>query len=906
MHLLNNLESLTSPLDKAIGLARPEEHCPKRSPAHRRRLNIRFLVTIVGFITTIIVAANAHSASEQGISVESLIVVDCLLPGQVRNLGRKSTFITPRRPVKTSARNCAIRGGEYVSFDRANYQSALKVWLVEAESGDAKAQTYVAEIYERGLGTNPDYTAAARWYLMAAKQGYKPAKLSLGRLHEQGLGVEKNLLSALNYYREANDLDNDELGFVSAMRNAAQSGTDEEIASLRKKVKSLEQSNEELRRRYHESLRKAENSSALLRELELEVVQKQRLLSTVEQEQDLSIIVNDLRAEAENLRQQLAELNKRSEIESVTLRQEIASAEQAMRKAEAERDSMQLVALMKKQLEDQQLKLELREKNAAQQLRESQAVVEQLNEELRQAKSANDSSAKIAALQLQFNEQELQHQQRTIELQNVISDYQAQLQAQQEKYAQARNNPETTKVITLLRQQVASRNNNLAAAEEKNTALHARLRNEIVQRERQAKLLADQASAKKLIANLKSQVKKQSKQLQAETKRNQELVKRVNIQAKELADIENQRTLATAKGPTIILKVPPLIASRGANEVNVQPGQQVYLAGGVVAPDGVKSFTLNGEPAILDVNNLFMLKVDIQDDELPLELKIIDSKERATSKNLVLKPTLANASGSYQAPSKKLKWGNYHALVIGNNEYSDPKWSNLKNAVNDATALASILKNKYGFEVTLKLNASRIEILEAIEQMRNKLTDNDNLLIYYAGHGQRDDANNRAYWIPVDSTADSSSNWIPSYQITDHVNAMNARHVLLVVDSCYAGLMTRSGGINAMRAGMTKEQKQQKIKDRLGRRSRMLITAGDNTEVLDAGRQGMHSIFAEAFIGALRNNQDVLDSEGVFKIVQPYVSKHTYRINKQSVVYAPIPRARHEGGEFYFAAPSGN
>jgi hypothetical protein len=85
----------------------------------------------------------------------------------------------------------------------------------------------------------------------------------------------------------------------------------------------------------------------------------------------------------------------------------------------------------------------------------------------------------------------------------------------------------------------------------------------------------------------------------------------------------------------------------------------------------------------------------------------------------------------------------------------------------------------------------------------------------------------------------------------------------------------------------------------------MLITAGDNTEVLDGGRQGNHSIFAEAFIAALENNTGVLDSEGVFKIVQPYVSKHTYRINKQSVVYAPIPSARHEGGEFYFSALDG-
>jgi len=98
----------------------------------------------------------------------------------------------------------------------------------------------------------------------------------------------------------------------------------------------------------------------------------------------------------------------------------------------------------------------------------------------------------------------------------------------------------------------------------------------------------------------------------------------------------------------------------------------------------------------------------------------------------------------------------------------------------------------------------------------------------------------------------------------------------LVVDSCYAGLMTRASGVNAMLVGMTAEQKEQKIKDRLKQRTRMLITAGDNTEVLDAGKQGDHSIFAEAFIGALENNSGVLASEGV-----------------------------HEGGEFYFSPVGG-
>ena len=866
----------------------------------------QWMLATGSFIATIIVALAAHSASAQEISIESLIVVDCLLPGQVRQLGPKSKYITPRRPVKTSARTCAIRGGEYVSYDRADYQSALKVWMTDANTGDAKAQTYVAEIYERGLGIEPNYVEAARWYKLASDQGYKPAQLSLGRLYEQGLGVERDLLSALNLYRTANGLKKDELSFVSAMQNAAKSGTSEELNLLRNQVKQLEKSNQELRRRYDESSKKAQGSSALLKKLEVDIAAKQSLLDEASQQDDLRPVVENLHTQIGLLQQQLTSRDDQLRTETDILKRQILSAEQAVKQAKSSNDSDQLIALMRDQLAEQQQQISQTQELAKSRSMQSDAAIASLSSELSEARNQDDSSATIERLNLQISEQQLQRKLQAEQHQASIASLQNELSLQQQKFTQAQQQDDSKTVIGLLEEQIARHQSDLDTAAKKNDGLQASLREEITVRERQAELLSDEDSAKKVIASLKTQIKQQTKLLTVETKRNKELVDQVGVQAQQLAENENKRSLATSEGPTIVLKVPPLITTRGANEVIVEPGQQVYLAGGVVIPSGVKSFTLNGAPAELDVNNLFMIKVDVQNDDLALELKIIDNQNRVSSKSLVLKPTATSqVAASAKKPSRKMKWGKYHALVIGNNNYTDPQWTNLSNAVNDAKTVAAVLQKKYGFETTLLLNAKRVEMLEAIETMRNKLTEDDNLLIYYAGHGQRDDANNRAYWIPVDSAADSSTNWIPSYQITDHVNAMNARHVLLVVDSCYAGLMTRASGVNAMLVGMTAEQKQQKIKDRLGRRTRMLITAGDNTEVLDAGKQGDHSIFAEAFIAALENNSGVLDSEGVFKIVQPYVSKHTYRINKQSVVYAPIPRARHEGGEFYFSPLDG-
>lgn len=38
------------------------------------------------------------------------VIVDCLLPGQIRRLGTIATFVTARRPIKTTGEDCAIRG----------------------------------------------------------------------------------------------------------------------------------------------------------------------------------------------------------------------------------------------------------------------------------------------------------------------------------------------------------------------------------------------------------------------------------------------------------------------------------------------------------------------------------------------------------------------------------------------------------------------------------------------------------------------------------------------------------------------------------------------------------------------------------------------------------------------------
>jgi hypothetical protein len=153
-----------------------------------------------------------------------LEVVDCLLPGEVRTVGGR-TYLSSRRPTRTTVAECRIRGGEYVAYDRANLETALKVWMDAAQKGDAEAQVTVGEIYERGLGTEPNYEAAAIWYQKAAEQGNSRGLFNLGTLYETGRGVETDRLKALNLYREAWGVPVDNLVYERA--------ASEQIAQLR-------------------------------------------------------------------------------------------------------------------------------------------------------------------------------------------------------------------------------------------------------------------------------------------------------------------------------------------------------------------------------------------------------------------------------------------------------------------------------------------------------------------------------------------------------------------------------------------------------------------------------------------------------------------------------------------------
>ena len=101
----------------------------------------------------------------------------------------------------------------YSAFQRGYFLTSFAMALEQAKTGNAIAQTLLAELLARGLGVRQDFKEAAGWYQLAAEQGDREALYALGRLHIDGRGVEKDPARAAELFRQAGDL-----GQVTALR----------------------------------------------------------------------------------------------------------------------------------------------------------------------------------------------------------------------------------------------------------------------------------------------------------------------------------------------------------------------------------------------------------------------------------------------------------------------------------------------------------------------------------------------------------------------------------------------------------------------------------------------------------------------------------------------------------------
>ncbi len=706
----------------------------------------RFLVAASVLLLVLISGCQTQPGTNKSLNLveegkkdpDKLLVVDCLLPAQIRKLGSKMTYLAQRRPIKTSALDCEIRGGEYVAYDRADYRTALNVWLPRAKEGDSEAQTYVGEIFEKGLGIQADYQSAAAWYRKAAEQNNSRAQINLGFLYEKGLGVEKDVSKALNLYRMASGLADDSLQFNSTILASAE--TIQQVETLKK-----------------------------------EVAQK-------------SLESEKLKAQLQNTRSQLK-----------TQKKDLSTAEKRL-------------LSLRKEIESKSSQI-----------------------------PTPTGDVNIAKLSVEFAQQEKK------------------VKAQRDKIAHLENNLKSQRT-TLDKQLIAERKKNES-------------------------LMSDLKSQKEQVSTLNKKLEKALKTQQIE---------------KEI------------DGPTIEILDPPIALMRGLPSIRLRSAtRERAIVGKVDAPAGLLSFTVNDNSEEIDRYGVFNVTIPVERDQVPVKMVAVDNYGKKATIEFMIIPqnrniSIKSAKVTTPAPAfnktlaGEVDFGTYHALIIGNNTYKN--FPGLDTAVNDARDAEKLLREKYGFSTRLLIDANRYEILSVLNELRDQLTEKDNLLIYYAGHGELDRPNTRGHWIPVDADRDNSANWISNISITDILNAMKAKHILVVADSCYSGSMSLA---SVPRLDSEPENIDEKIKLKWLKvmakvRSRTVLTSGGLQPVLDEG-SGNHSVFANAFLSTLKNNDGVLEAYKLYRDVFTEVreSASKYGVDQQPE-YSAIKHGGHEAGEFIF------
>ncbi len=137
--------------------------------------------------------------------------------------------------------------------------------------------------------------------------------------------------------------------------------------------------------------------------------------------------------------------------------------------------------------------------------------------------------------------------------------------------------------------------------------------------------------------------------------------------------------------------------------------------------------------------------------------------------------------------------------------------------------------------------------------------DDEQLMVFFSGHGYFDDRIRRGYLTLRDSLPLEDDPYLQSFVSHEDVRVLLERldcnHVLLVVDSCFSGtldpMLAMAPSARPVENAYGLIPKAEYIKRKLQYRTRRYITAGGKEYVPD-GRPGQHSPFARQFLAALR------------------------------------------------------
>lgn len=264
-------------------------------------------------------------------------------------------------------------------------------------------------------------------------------------------------------------------------------------------------------------------------------------------------------------------------------------------------------------------------------------------------------------------------------------------------------------------------------------------------------------------------------------------------------------------------------------------------------------------------------------------------------------PVIPPGATDTPAPEAGAPYRESWAVVVGIDDYEH--WPRLGYAVNDARGIEALLKEKFGFQddhvFTLHDRvASRANLLSLLGDYLGdprRVQREDRVFVFFAGHGAtRPLASGRdlGYIIPADGKADAlQGTAISMSNFQDIADAIPAKHLLFVMDSCYSGLaLTRGGGAADSRSYLAEIARRQ---------ARQIYTAGGaDQQVADSGPGG-HSVFTWALLRGLGGESD-LNGDGVITATElaTWTSPMVASMSRQTPAFGNLPGS--EGGEFFF------
>lgn len=263
------------------------------------------------------------------------------------------------------------------------------------------------------------------------------------------------------------------------------------------------------------------------------------------------------------------------------------------------------------------------------------------------------------------------------------------------------------------------------------------------------------------------------------------------------------------------------------------------------------------------------------------------------------KITLTYQTGS-QAGKKLSLYSEYHALVIGCSNYT-MGWPVLAKPVDDARDVSNMLADM-GWSVELLENPTSEGIRAKMNQMiAGPGKDKDSaIFIWFSGHGHtlpEADGLRLGFIVPVDAPNPDTDEIgfmdkaISMRQIETVAKRLQAKHVLMVFDSCFSGAIFQ----------VVRAKPPLYIQDKTAKPVRMFITAGKENETVPD-----RSVFKEAFIQGVKHKFADINKDGYVtgEELGAYLQEEVfdYSHDAQHPQFGRINNPRLDKGDFVFVS----